>query len=105
MDEILNIIRDSLSSIDNPHFYNTELGFQGELVAEIRKRLPELEIDGAIVQQEYQKRMKDHGFRIRPDIIIHIPFEQTSFNSRQEGNFLVIELKQKLYTRRGNCRL
>ena len=40
-----------------------------------------------------QKRMKDHGFTIRPDIIIHIPFEQANYSARTEGNFVVIELK------------
>lgn len=94
MNEFLNIIRESLDSITNPHFYKTERGFQGELISEIRQRLPELEIDGVVVEQEYQKRMKDHGFRIRPDILIHIPFEQAALNSRREGNFVVIELKQ-----------
>lgn len=94
MEGLLNIIRESLSSIVNPHFFKTERGFQGELNSELRQRLPSLEIDGAIVEQEYQKRMREHGFRIRPDIIIHIPFEQSELNSRKEGNFVVIELKK-----------
>ncbi|GAA5523151.1 hypothetical protein LQ318_16080 [Aliifodinibius salicampi] len=93
MQTFLEIVRESLASINNPHFYNEERGFQGELVAEIRKRLPEIETEGVIVQQEYQKRMKDHGFKIRPDLIVHIPFEQADFVNRQEGNFFVIELK------------
>ena len=93
MDEIIGMIRESLLAITNPHFYGTELGFQGELLSEIRARLPRLELDGAVVQQEYQKRLKVHGFRIRPEIIIHIPFEQSEFRQRAEGNFVVIELK------------
>jgi len=95
MEEIIQAIRDSIASIVNPRFYETERGFQGELGAELRNRLNGLEIEGAIVEQEYQKRMKEHGFRIRPDIIIHIPFEGAGFSSRAEGNFVVIELKRQ----------
>lgn len=95
MDQILEIIKASLSSITNPRFYETERGYQGELGGELRNRLPLLELDGTIVEQEYQKRMKDHGFRIRPDIIIHVPFERSIYTSREEGNFVVIELKHQ----------
>ena len=95
MDQILEIIRASLSSITNPRFFETERGYQGELGGELRNRLPLLEIDGAIVEHEYQKRMKDHGFKIRPDIIIHVPFEHSIYTSREEGNFVVIELKHQ----------
>ena len=95
MDEILEIIRSSLSSITNPRFYETERGYQGELSAELRSRLPLLQLDGAIVEHEYQKRIKDHGFRIRPDIIIHVPFKYSNYTSRDEGNFVVIALKHQ----------
>lgn len=61
----------------------------------MRSSLKELEIDGAIVEQEYQKRMRDHGFRVRPDLIIHIPFEDAGFESRSQGNFVVVELKRR----------
>lgn len=95
MINILKAISESLASINNPRFYETERGFQGELGAELRKRLSDFEIDGAIVEQEYQKRMRDHGIRIRPDIIIHIPFEGSGLADRTEGNFVVIELKHQ----------
>ncbi len=95
MDNILIAIRESLQAISNPHFYSDERAYQGELIAELRNRLNDMEIDdGALVQQEYQKRMKDHGFNIRPDIIIHIPFEDAGFATRDEGNFVVFELKR-----------
>jgi hypothetical protein len=95
MQILLQTIRSALLGITNPRFYDTERGFQGELLAELRNRLPALELDGAIVEQEYQKRIPDHGFRIRPDIIIHTPFEDTNFTSRTNGNFVVIELKHR----------
>lgn len=93
MEALIEVIRDSLSAIRNPRFYETERGFQGELLSELRSRLPSLELNGAIVEQEYQKRIKDHGFTIRPDLIIHVPFEGSDYVNRSEGNFVVFELK------------
>lgn len=93
MDELLNIVRQSLAAIKLPRFYKTERGFQGALLTELERRLPSLQWEGAIVEQEYQKRMRDHGIRKRPDIIIHVPFEDGLHNSRREGNFVVFALK------------
>ncbi|WP_444936532.1 hypothetical protein ACJJIW_01510 [Microbulbifer sp. JMSA004] len=95
MEELLKAIKDSLLGITNERFYKTERGFQGELNAELRNRLPGFELEGAIVEQEYQKRIPYHGFRIRPDLIIHVPFEGADLQSRSEGNFVVIELKHR----------
>lgn len=92
---IIKDVRDALSCIRNPRFYETERGFQGELNAELRSRLLEFELNGALVEQEYQKRIKEHGFRTRPDMIIHVPFEGSEFQNRSEGNFVVIELKHR----------
>jgi hypothetical protein len=44
----------------------------------------------SIVEQEYQKRLPDHGIRVRPDIIIHIP--TLVGGNRRLGNFAVFEL-------------
>ena len=93
MDELLNIIRESLVAVTHPRFYETERGFQGAFLAELGRRIPALQWKGAIVEQEYQKRMRDHGINIRPDIIIHVPFEGGHHSSRREGNFVVFELK------------
>lgn len=95
MEEIVQAIKESLLKITNRRFYETERGFQGEFGSELRLRLPGLELKGAIVEQEYQKRIPDHGFQIRPDLIIHIPFEETEHSSRSEGNFAVIEFKRR----------
>ena len=48
-----------------------------------------------MLQQEYQKRLNRHGIRIRPDIIIHVPFERGVTESREEGNFVAMELKRR----------
>ena len=82
----------AINGITHPRFYESERGYQGALVSELNKILPDLELNGAIVEQEYQKRIEPHGIRIRPDIIIHVPFDSNN-NSRSEGNFIAIELK------------
>lgn len=83
----------AINGITHPRFYESERGYQGALVSELNKILPDLELNGAIVEQEYQKRIEQHGIRIRPDIIIHVPFDSNNHNSRSEGNFIAIELK------------
>ena len=93
MDKLLSIVKESMEAIRNPRFYKTERGYQGAFLAELSRRLPTLSWEGAIIEQEYQKRIPSHGLNIRPDIIIHVPFEEGRHNSRKEGNFVVFELK------------
>ncbi len=93
-EEIIKIIRDALTAIKDPRFFNTERGYQGELLAEIRTKLLDNGWSDEIVEQEYQKRLKEHGVTFRPDLIIHIPFERGKFKTRSEGNFAVIQLKK-----------
>lgn len=86
--------RESLASVATPRFFETERGFQGALLAELGKRIPNHVLpDGAIIEQEYQKRLAHHGLKIRPDIIIHEPFDPSHHINRREGNIAVIELK------------
>lgn len=95
--DLIDAIRESLRAITNPRFYETERGYQAELSAEIRARLPNIqEIDeDAIIEQEFQKRLSAHGLRIRPDLIIHVPFDSESNPDRQSGNFACFELKRR----------
>lgn len=93
MEKLLKVIRESLAAIDNPRFYHTERGYQGAFTAELSQRMPSLNLDGAIIEDEYQKRIPYHGLKIRPDIIIHIPFEKGQHKARREGNFVAFELK------------
>lgn len=89
---MVEIIVECLRGVRQARFFETERGYQGELLAELRARLPEAGVPGdAIVEQEYQKRLPDHGIRVRPDIIIHIPTPAGA--NRQQGNFAVFELK------------
>lgn len=92
---LLAYLIDALGSITAPRFYETERGFQGELLAELHKTIPHhLLPEGAVIEQEYQKRLQMHGLTIRPDIIIHEPFGEARHRSRKDGNVAVIELKR-----------
>lgn len=91
MKPIIASLIESLSAISAPRFFESERGFQGELLVQLSRRL-QLS-DSTIIEQEYQKKLKAHGLRIRPDIIIHEPFNPELHATRTEGNFAVIELK------------
>jgi hypothetical protein len=91
---ILTAVRDSLRSLTVPRFFETERGYQGGLLVELSKRLPKMNISpAAVLEQEYQKRMGEHGLSIRPDLIIHEPFDRRRHADRTEGNYAVFELK------------
>jgi len=89
---VVPIIVECLKSVRQARFFETERGYQGEFLAELRARLPQAGLPGdAIVEQEYQKRLPHHGIRSRPDIIIHIP--TPAGGNRRQGNFAAFELK------------
>jgi len=84
-------IMTALRRVTTQRFFETERGYQGELLGELRTALPQLALDGGpIIEQEYQKRLRVHGIDRRPDIIIHIPTPDGG--DRREGNFAVFEL-------------
>lgn len=88
---ILSSMREALAACTHPRLFETERGFQGQLLVELAKRvhLP----NQAIIEQEYQKRLLAHGLNIRPDIVIHEPYDQRCHSSRASGNIAVVELK------------
>ncbi|MGA7077087.1 MAG: hypothetical protein WBQ43_05150 [Terriglobales bacterium] len=93
-EQFLALLRGALENIREPRFFHTERGFQGELLAQLRNRLQDAELPGdPIVEQEYQKTIPVHGLNIRPDIIVHIPFERGRADHRDQGNFVAMELK------------
>jgi len=89
--EVLAGVRDALQSITAPRLFETERGYQGALLGQLDRRL-QLPAR-VIVEQEYQKQAGRHGVTIRPDIIIHEPFDPERFADRTQGNVAVIELK------------
>ena len=93
----LSFLRETLHSISEPRLFRSERGYQGALLAGLQARLAKHSIwpGDPIVEQEYQKRARDHNLTIRPDLIIHIPYERGSLSSRMHGNYAVIELKRR----------
>jgi hypothetical protein len=85
----------ALGAINEPLLFQDERGYQGQLLQELAIRFTRGGFpNNPIVQQEYQKTLPQHGIRIRPDIIIHIPFERGGLDDRRQGNFVAIELKR-----------
>ena len=90
----LALFIEALEVIKEPRFFKSERGYQGELLAELRNRIARARFPGdPIVEQEYQKTIPAHGLKIRPDLIIHIPFYRGLTRNRKEGNFVAVELK------------
>jgi hypothetical protein len=95
-DLFLATVLEALKSITEPRFFETERGYQGELLAMLRPRLANADFPGdPIIEQEYQKRFSDHGITIRPDLLIHIPFGRGKTEDRKHGNFVAVEIKRR----------
>lgn len=74
----------------------TERGYQGELLGALQSCLAvQAALPEAIFEQEHQKVFGSHGINIRPDVILHEPFDTKRHGSRREGNYAVIELKRR----------
>jgi hypothetical protein len=92
----LAMMQEALEAIREPRFFETERGYQGELLAMLHARLAQAGFPGnPIIEQEYQKRLADHRITIRPDLIIHVPFDRGATEHRRDGNFVAIEIKRK----------
>jgi hypothetical protein len=90
--DVIRHLTASLESIRDRRFYETERGYQGALCAELTRRLPAMDVlGGAIIEQEYQKRVGLHGTKLRPDILIHVP--TADGGDRKIGNVLACALK------------
>jgi hypothetical protein len=85
----------AINQIREPRLFCTERGYQGRLAAEFDRLLDAYpdKITRPIVEEEYQKRADRHGIRLRPDIIVHIPFDRGVSPTRRYDNYLVILLK------------
>lgn len=95
---LLACIRESLLAVTHPRLYATERGFQGELLVQLSNRL---KLDPpALWEQEHQKTLADHGLQIRPDLVLHEPFDPRRHSSRAQGNLAVLELKRNASAKR-----
>lgn len=95
--KFLQVLREAMFFLKEPRLFETERGYQGALLAALQAALAGNPIwpGEPLVEQEYQKRARDHGLIIRPDIIIHIPFDRGQFSDRTQGNYAVIQLKRR----------
>lgn len=96
-EEFLHMFKNSVKAITERHYFSTERGYQGRLLAELtnNSNIKRIFPDDPTVEQEYQKTLENHGIRIRPDIIVHIPYERGMSEDRRRGNFVVIQIKLK----------
>ena len=94
-DLFLREFRHSLKVIKVKRFFSTERCYQGRLLSELDKRIKikKILLGEIVIEQEYQKKLKNHGIKIRPDIIIHVPYRKKTHPSPRSGNFVVIQLK------------
>lgn len=91
----IEILRSALMRISEPRLFETERGYQAELLAEIQHVLKQQKDDFTrpFAESEYQKRLDAHGVRFRPDIIVHVPYNRGVSPTRRHDNYLVVMLK------------
>jgi hypothetical protein len=95
-DHFLDVLQEALGNITEKRSFQDERSFQGALLQELARRLHRGVLqDDPIIEEEYQKRIRSHGIRIRPDIIVHVPFDRSGMEGRGQGNFVAIELKRR----------
>jgi hypothetical protein len=94
---LVDVIVQAIKQIRNRRFYCSERGFQGELKSSLDNLLRKRHLfsDRAIIEEEYQKTIRYHHISHRPDLIVHIPFEEGIAGSREEGNFVALEIKMR----------
>ncbi len=99
-EQLIDAVGAALIAVISPHYYEDERGFQGAFYAQLHYRLQEMVLpEGAMLREEYQKKLSQHRLRIRPDIILHEPFDPARHLGRDDGNHAVIELKRHAITR------
>jgi len=92
---LMSIVAEAIKQIRSPRFFNSERGFQGQLQSNLDKLLRKRNLidNHVVVEEEYQKTLDEHGISHRPDIVVHVPFEEEITETRREGNFVAFELK------------
>ena len=95
---MVELVIEALGGVRNSRFFETERGYQGDLIANLKRVLDAhqseyeiLDMNEVIVEQEYQKTLERHGLRYRPDIIVHRP--ATGDGDVREGNVCILECK------------
>jgi len=95
IEALLAAIRASLEAIATQRCYDNEHAYQGQLLVELSNRLAGwIAEDGLLLEPEHQKTLANHGLTIRPDLIIHQPFDPHIHANRRQGNIAAFELKR-----------
>ena len=94
-EEVLAATVEALRNVDDPRFFRTERGYHGRFYCTLQAALDRKRqlINGVILEMEYQKSNR-HGIAQRPDIILHIPAEESGASVRG-NNFAVFALKRR----------
>ena len=88
-EEFLAALHSAMLSITEARYFESERGYQGALIAQLEIRLAGLSFaDRPIIEQEYQKTFPAHGITIRPDILLHVPFERGRLKTDGKGTLL-----------------
>jgi hypothetical protein len=92
---ILDATREALSGVAEPRFFRTERGYHGRFYCKLQTALDSRDLlcDGAILEMEYQKSTR-HQMTQRPDIIFHIPSEESGAHV-SANNYAVFALKRQ----------
>jgi hypothetical protein len=93
--KLLMHVRGALEDITRPELYADERGYHGEFYAILRARVEADLPKGLHLRMEPQKSESMHGLRLRPDIILHEPFDVAIHEDRNQGNDVVFELKRR----------
>ena len=86
-------IIEALRRVTRARLFDTERGFQGALHVNLEAVLGGALPSEAIIEQEHQKRIRSHGIKLRPDIIIHVP--TLTGGDHTDRNFAVLALKRR----------
>jgi hypothetical protein len=96
--DLMRILLEAIGLVREPSLFRDERGYQGELKSKIDRlidtKVPLADFSTPLVQEEYQKRAERHGITLRPDLIIHVPFERGVSPTRKNDNYMVILLKR-----------
>lgn len=76
---ILQAIRRAIATVTQRRFYVTERGYQGCFGAALQIELGQqgLLSPPLILEQEHQKTLEIHGISQRPDMVLHVPREES----------------------------
>jgi len=94
-DKLMAATDEALREVIEPRFYRSERGFQGRFYCALQSVLDRKGLlkDECILEMEYQKSSR-HGMRQRPDIILHVPSEDSG-RLVSEDNFAAWALKRR----------